>query len=104
MFLRQTQKDRTKKNEDLIRELEISLSKLEVDVDQSLNDLGMTAEELDQFFNMRENFTEEEWEEITRLKNEHESRLEQAKQLSSIKKIKEARDGLPRNANWIYVK
>jgi DNA-binding transcriptional MerR regulator len=104
MFLRQTQEDCVSKNERLIQELEISLGKLEIDLSQNFRDLGISPEEIQSYFDDRDNFSDEEWEEVVRIKNELNQRLDSKSLLSSAKSVREVRAALPKDNRWIYVR
>lgn len=105
MFLRQTVQDISKKNEDNIRELEISLNKLEMDIMADFREIGVSPEQMEAFFDARENFSDEEWEEVLRVKLEVNDRLHcQKNSLPSAHSVQKAREGLPKDGRWIHVR
>lgn len=105
MFLRRTVDDVVKKNEDLMRELDIALESLEKNIVTEFRELGIGVDELTTFLNNRNNFSEEEWEELSRIGAELSNRIEKAAQpAADVKSTTQARAALPINNQWIPVR
>lgn len=104
MFLRQTPDDLAQKNEDRIRELEISLANLQASIAAGFKELNSTPEELDSFLQDKNNFTDAEWNELTRVKEELNHRFSEKCVLINPKTVMEARASLPRHGQWIAVR
>lgn len=104
MFLRQTPDDLAQKNEARIRELEISLASLQASIAAGFKELNLTPDEVDDFFKNRDNFSEEEWTELTRVNEELKHRFSEKCVLSDPKKVVDARASLPRNGQWLFVR
>ncbi len=99
MFLRQTEKDLTEKNEKRIQELEIALESIDIGLNESLSVLGLNIEELDAFFSDASNFSEEEWDFVQSTTAELKEKV-----ATPAKPTKSTRGDLPRDPSWISVR
>lgn len=92
-------------NEKKIRELSIRLEKLESDVSVFLKELEVTPDQLTAFISKKENFTEENWEELQKQKKQLDEKLDlQLKNVRDPLKIKKALGSLNVGQHWLYVK
>lgn len=105
MFLKDNIEEKLSANEKKIRELDIRFEKLNNDIKNFLNELQVTPEQLTSFISQKENFTEENWEELQKQKKQLEDKLNlELKNITNPLKSKKARASLNIDRHWLYVK
>lgn len=104
MFSQDTE-EKLNLNEKKIRELAIRHEKLDNDVADFLKELEVTPEQLTAFISKKENFTEENWEELQNQKKKLDEKLDvELKNVRDPLKSKKALASLNVNRHWLYVK
>lgn len=92
-------------NEKKIRELSIRHEKLDLDVSNFLKELEVTPEQLSAFITKKENFTEDNWEELQNQKKKLDEKLDlELKNVRNPLKSKKALASLNIRQHWLHVK
>ena len=92
-------------NQKKAKELLIQHESLEQEIIDFLMDLKLTSQQLTQFLEKRDNFTDKNWEELLKQRKELESKLK--RELSNIvdpRKKKKTYDSLHVERHWIQVR
>ena len=105
MFESQDIDEKIEKTQKKIKELEIRNGKLDNDSIDLLSALKVTSEQLSQYMDKKENFTDKNWEQLQERKEEIEQRL--ATDLTSVRDPKKSQKALQeRNvgSHWLFVR
>ncbi len=105
MFSKDNIEEKLHINEKKIRELDIRFETLENDISKFLQELDVTPEQLTAFISQKDNFTQENWEELQKQKKQLDEKLEvELKNVRDPKKAKKAFASLNVGNHWLYVK
>ncbi len=92
-------------NEKHIRELSIRFEKLEKDISSFLEELEVTTEQLTAFISQKDNFTDDNWQELQKHKKQLEEKLEtDLKSIRNPLNSKKALASLNVGRHWLHVK
>lgn len=92
-------------NEKKIRELAIRHEKLDSDISSFLVDLEVTPEQLTAFISKQENFTEDNWQELQKQKQQLDEKLDvELKNVRNPLKSKKALASLHVARHWLHVR
>lgn len=97
--------NKIRQNNSKITQLEIQLENMARQEEQLLMELKVTSDQLATFINKRDNFTEENWNELNKHQQELDTKLR--RELDNIRnplKTKRAYDSLHVQSHWLYVK
>ena len=93
------------KNENAIQELSIRIESLNRDVEQLLNELNVTPEQLTTYIENKDNFSEENWQTLLdQRKALDEKLLREMLNISNPKKTQETRKQLNVQQHWLFVR
>lgn len=93
------------KNELAIKELTISIESLSNQVDQLLQELNVSSEQLTAFIENKNNFSEENWRDLIKMRQDLEEKL--LRELANIKnpqKTKKAFAERKVQPHWLFVR
>lgn len=92
-------------HEKKIRELAIRLEKLDSDISNFLEELEVTPEQLTAFVSHKDNFTDDNWEELQNQKKKLDAKLDlELKNIRNPLKSKSALASLNVGRYWLHVK
>lgn len=92
-------------NEIKMRELDIRHEKLDHDISNFFEELQVTPEQLTAFISTKDNFTEENWQELQKQKKQLDEKLDiELKNVRNPLKSKKALASLNVGRNWLHVK
>lgn len=93
------------KNEKAIQELSIRIEALNKDIDELLNELQVTPDQLTMFIENKDNFSEENWSSLqAQRKTLDEKLLRELLNISNPKKTKETFKQLNVQPHWLFVR
>ena len=101
----QNQEQKQKQRDLKIKELELLIESLDRQEDQLMGSFNVSANQLTTFVNNKENFTDENWQEVTKQKILFEEKLN--KEIHNIRdplKTKKAFSSLHVKRHWLHVK
>lgn len=105
MFTKDNLENQIVKNEKKIKELSIQMETLDKEVGELLNELDITPEQLTQFIQNPENFSEKTWEDLQRQRKNLDEKLQRdLNNVSNPKKTKNTYKKFRVPPNWIPVR
>lgn len=97
--------NRNQFSESKIQEIEVEVNKLEHDVKELYELMGVTAEQLTAYLENKNNFSDEEWNEIHQIKQQLDEKLNRSQNnIRNPLKVKRAYNDLHVRRNWLFVK
>lgn len=105
MSLNSTLEEQIKKQEKRVQEIVIRMENLDRELDELFVDLKVTPEQLDTFISDKNNFTDENWEQLQNLRKVLEEKLQ--RELDNIRdplKIKQTYSDRNVGRHWIFVR
>ncbi len=105
MFFQKSCEQQAQKNDLDIKELELKIEGLDLKTEELFTSLNVTPEQISAYLDNKENFTEENWAEISKQKKDYELKHERdMKQIRNPTKMKRAYASLNVQRHWLHVK
>lgn len=105
MLSNDTTEEKLKINEKKLRELAIRLESLDSEIHGFLNELNVTPEQLSAFVSCKDNFTDDNWEELQQQKMKLDQKLDvEIKNVRDPLKSKKALASLNVARHWLHVR
>lgn len=100
-----SQEQKMQQQKKKIQEMELRIANLDEEVEELLESLKVSPEQLTAFLSNKENFTEENWNEVAKQKKELEEKLK--RELDNVRnpiKSKKTYSSLHVQRHWLHVK